>query len=242
MKYKEWLEIWLENYVKPTAKMRTYESYSQIVKQHIVCKLGEEELDDITPLKLQQFVTELMQGGNLLTKKGLAANSVNGIINVLQNSLKLANMLGETKEYVGNRIKRPQSKEKSVTCFTLQEQKKIEQAALSDKRDKMFGVVLCLYSGLRVGELLALKWTDVDFTNGTITVNKTCHDGQDKNGKLCRIEDAPKTASSKRTIPLPKQILQLLKKNKRKSESEYIVASEGKSIYVRSYQRSFIKL
>ena len=239
MKYKEWLNIWLKNYVKPTAKMRTYERYLQIVKQHIVCKLGEEELDDITPLKLQQFVTELMQSGNLLTKKGLAANSVNGIINVLQNSLKLANMLGETKEYVGSRIKRPQSKEKSVTCFTLQEQKKIEQAALSDKRDKMFGVVLCLYSGLRIGELLALKWTDVDFTKGTITVNKTCHDGQDKNGKLCRMEDTPKTASSRRTIPLPKQILQLLKTHKKQGKSEYVISSDDKPTYIRSYQRSF---
>ncbi len=239
MKYKEWLNIWLENYVKPTAKVRTYERYSQIVKQHIVCKLGEEELDDITPLKLQQFVTELMQVGNLLTKKGLAANSVNGIINVLQNSLKLANMFGESKEYFGNRIKRPQPKEKAITSFTLQEQKKIEQAVLCDKRSKMFGVVLCLYSGLRVGELLALKWTDVDFTKGTITINKSCHDGQDKNGKLCRIEDTPKTVSSRRTIPLPKQILQLLKKYKKQYKSEYIISSNGKPMYVRSYQRSF---
>ena len=239
MKYKDWLDVWLKNYIKPTAKRRTYERYSQVVEQHIIDKLGDEELDDITPLKLQRFVTELMNNGNLLTGKGLSANSVNGIITVIQSSLKLAYTLGETKRYVADRIKRPKPREKLVTCFSLPEQKKIEQAALSDKRDKMFGVVLCLYSGLRIGELLALKWTDVDFTNGTITVNKTCHDGQDKNGKLCRIEDTPKTASSKRTIPLPKQILQLLKKHKRQSKSEYIISSDGKTVYVRSYQRSF---
>ena len=239
MKYKEWLEIWLKNYVKPTVKLKTYGSYSQIVRQHIVCKLGEEELDEITPLKLQQFVTELMQNGNLLTKQGLSANFVNGIINVLQNSLKLSYMLGETKAYVGNRIKRPQPQEKAVTCFTLQEQKKIEQAVLSDNRYKMFGVVLCLYSGLRVGELLALKWSDMDFLKGTITVNRTCYDGQDEYGKLCRIEDTPKTTSSRRVIPLPKQILQLLKSHQRRNKSEYIISSEGNPVYVRSYQRSF---
>ena len=86
-----------------------------------------------------------MSNGNLLTGKGLSANSVNGIITVIQNSLKLAYTLGETKEYVADRIKRPKPKEKAVTCFTLSEQKKIEQAVLADKRSKMFGIVLCLY-------------------------------------------------------------------------------------------------
>lgn len=239
MKYKNLLDVWLKNYIKPMVKIRTYERYSQVVKQHIMDKLGDEELDDITPLKLQRFVTELMKNGNLLTGKGLSANSVNGIITVIQGSLKLAYTLGETKRYVADQIKRPTPREKHITCFSLSEQKKIEQAVLSDKRTKMFGVLLCLYSGLRIGELIALKWTDTDFKKGTITVNKACHDGQDKNGKLCRIEGTPKTASSRRTIPLPKQILQLLKKHKMQCKSEYIISSDDKPIYVRSYQRSF---
>lgn len=239
MKYRDWLDIWLKNYVKPTAKRRTYERYSQIVEQHIIGNLGEEELDDITPLRLQQFVTQLMNSGNLLTGKGLSANSVNGIITVIQSSLKLAYTLGETKEYVADRIKRPKPREKVVTCFSLSEQKKIEQAVLADKRSKMFGIVLCLYSGFRIGELLTLKWSDVDFNKGTIMVTKTCHDGKDENGKLCRIEDTPKTISSRREIPLPKCIIQLLRAHKKDSNSDYIISSDGKPLYVRSYQRSF---
>ena len=50
MKYNQWLDIWLKNYIKPTAKRRTYERYSQVVEQHIIDKLGDEELDDITSL------------------------------------------------------------------------------------------------------------------------------------------------------------------------------------------------
>ena len=42
MKYKDWLDVWLKNYIEPTAKRRTYEKYSQLVKQHIICKLGDE--------------------------------------------------------------------------------------------------------------------------------------------------------------------------------------------------------
>ena len=52
-----------------------------------------------------------------------------------------------------------------MSCFTVTEQKKIERAVLADKRQKMFGIVLCLYTGLRIGELLALTWKDIDFIN-----------------------------------------------------------------------------
>ena len=158
-----------------------------------------------------------MQSGNLTTGKGLAANSVNGIITVIQNSLKLAYTLGELKEYTTDKIRRPKTKEKEVSCFSLAEQKKIEQAALSNKKRKFIGIVICLYSGLRIGELLALTWADIDFTKGTLAVNKTCHDGRDENGNLCRITDLPKTTSSKRMIPLPKQLLPVLKEYKRKA-------------------------
>lgn len=71
-------------------------------------------------------------------------------------------------------------------------------------------------------------------------MNKTCHDGRDEKGNLCRITDLPKTASSKRMIPLPKQLLPVLKEYKRKSISEYVVESEnGEPPTVRSYQRTF---
>lgn len=52
--------------------------------------------------------------------------------------------------------------ERKIECFTLAEQKKIETAALNSKKTKMFGIVLCLYTGLRIGELIALQWKDID--------------------------------------------------------------------------------
>ena len=240
MKYGMWLDEWFRNYIQPSSKIKTCERYSEIIEKHLKVKLGEYELDELTPLVLQRYVTGLMQSGNIVTGKGLAANSVNGIITVIQNSLKLAYTLGELKEYTADKIKRPKTKEKEVSCFSLAEQKKIEQAALSSKKRKFIGIVICLYSGLRIGELLALTWSDIDFTKGTLAVNKTCHDGRDEKGNLCRITDLPKTASSKRMIPLPKQLLPVLKEYKRKSISEYVVESEnGEPPTVRSYQRTF---
>ena len=236
MKYKEWLDVWFANYIEPSSKTKTCERYSEIIEKHLKVKLGEYELEELSPIVIQKYITELMQSGNLTTGKGLAANSVNGIITVIQNSLKLAYTLGELKEYTTDKIRRPKTKEKEVSCFSLAEQKKIEQAALSNKKRKFIGIVICLYSGLRIGELLALTWSDIDFTKGTLAVNKTCHDGRDESGNLCRITDLPKTTSSKRMIPLPKQLLPVLKEYKRKSISEYVVESEkGEPSTVRSY-------
>ena len=234
MKYRDWLIQWLENYIRPSVKVRTYERYKLIVEQHIKDKVGGVELNDLSPLILQPLITELLRGGNKKTGKGLSASSVNAVISVIQCSLKMAHLLGLTKEYMADKLKRPKLTEKPVECFSLAEQKQIEQAVLNGKKDKLYGIILCLYSGLRIGELMALQWSDIDFVKGVLTVSKSCHDG--KNGLII---DEPKTITSRRVIPLPKQLLPILKGIKKKSDSPFVVSSNGKPIPVRSYQRSF---
>ncbi len=240
MKYQQWLDEWLESYVKPSAKARTYDNYVHLTVHHVTPYLGNYELDDFTPVVLQKFFLSFTYSGNLRTGKGLAANSVNSIITIVQTSLKLAFDLGLCKNYVADKIKRPKKCEKEISCFSLAEQKRIEQYVVKSKKQKYFGIILCLYSGLRVGELLALEWQDVDVKKGVLTVSKSCHDGKDEQGKFARIIDTPKTASSKRVIPLPKQILPLLQEYKKKSTSPFVVSNEkGTPVFVRSYQRSF---
>lgn len=234
MKYIDWLTQWLENYIRSSVKVRTYERYHIIIKQHIKDSIGNIELDALSPLVLQKFISELLQNGNHKTGKGLSANSVNAVISVIQGSLRTAHLLGLSKEYTADKLKRPKLKEKPVECFTLSEQKQIEQSVLNGKKDKMYGILLCLYSGLRIGELIALQWSDIDFAKGILTVSKSCHDGQDG-----LIIDEPKTANSRRLIPLPKQLLPILKGIKKKSNSPFVVSANGSSVSVRSYQRSF---
>lgn len=242
MSYKDWLSVWLDNVVKLTAKARTYARYKEIIDGHIVPKLGDYELNDLTPLLLQKFVTELLQSGNLITGKGLSSNTVNTVITVLQNSLKSAMVFGELKEYSADKIKRPKAQENEVICFSIVEQRKIEREVLQSKKDKLFGIVLCLYTGLRIGELLALTWHDIDFIKGTLAVTKSCHYGKGESGKFERCTDLPKTITSRRTIPIPKQIIVILKNIKKRSQSENVVSSRSDPVSVRSYQRSFALL
>ena len=242
MKYKEWLKEWLDNYIEPVAKKKTYVRYNEIVYQHICPYLGTYELNDLTPIILQKFITHLLQNGNLKTGEGLSTNSVNSIITVIQGTLKMANRIGLLDEYIGDKIRRPKTIEKKVSCFTLNEQKMIEQAVKNDKRSRMFGIILCLYTGLRIGEILALEWSDIDFIKSELTVSKTCYDGRDEKGNYGRITDSPKTESSRRIIPIPRQLLPHLREVKRKSQSKYVVSNGEKNVSVRAYQKSFAVL
>ncbi len=238
MIYKDWINIWLTNYVRTSVKSRTYERYSQIVRTHIVEGIGSHEINELTPVVLQTYIVDLLNCGNVKSGVGLSANSVNTVISIIQNSLKTAYFVGIAREYIANKIKRPKVQEKKVDCFSVAEQKEIEQYIMDRKKDKLFGVVLCLYTGLRIGELLALTWNDIDLEKGLLYVNKTCYDGNDGQ-KHIRIIGSPKTVHSSRVIPLPKQILPLLKGLKKRSKCEYVIADGDKPVFVRSYQRTF---
>lgn len=238
MKYNDWLEIWLENYIKPSVKIRTYENYKQTIERKIAPSLGGYEMSQLTPLILQRLITELLNNGNSLTGNGLSNNTVNLIITIVQSSLKTAFLLGEIKEYIGGKIKRPKLQQKEVQCFSRAEQKKIEDAVLDDKRNKMFGVIVCLYTGLRIGELLALTWSDIDFQKGLMNISKTCHDGNTESG-YGRIIDTPKTEQSKRIIPIPKQLIQMLKTIKQEVKCDWVVSYHNMPVTIRSYQRVF---
>ena len=106
MTYKNWLNEWLEHYIKPVSKMRTYERYCGL-SIHISKHLGNFEINELSPFILQKFITEISEKGNIKTGAPLSPNTVNAIITVLQNSLKTAFTIGLTDVYVGDKIKRP---------------------------------------------------------------------------------------------------------------------------------------
>ncbi len=235
MLYREWMGEWLGLYVKPTVKERTYRKYRAQAEQYILPEFGDREINAIGAVELQKFSVRLSQ-------RALAANTVNGILSVLRSSLKKAVLLGVAETQYTGAIVRPKLREKKVACFGKEEQKKIEKYVLEHDMPYLFGMLLSLYTGLRIGELLALTWDDVDFGKALLTVSKSCHDSW-KNGHYCKVLDTTKTISSERVIPLPGQIVVFLKEIKRETNGKYVVA--GRSEYgaqVRTYQRAFDRL
>lgn len=227
MKYIDWLDQWLTLCVKPAAKQRTFEKYSRICRTHLAA-LGQYQTDELTANVLQHFVS---------TRLRCSPNTANVVISVLKNSLKKAVVYGVTKQEHTSAIMRPRPCEKKIECFTRDEQKAIENYILNSRKYKLVGILLSLYSGLRIGELLALTWSDVDFAMGTISVTKSCHDSYDTNG-YHKVIETPKTHCSVRLIPMPKQLVNVLRDAKRAVGGTYVVGGDA-TVSVRSYQRTF---
>ena len=238
MTYKVWLSEWLELYVKPL-KHRTYERYKAICELHIIEGLGDYELDDLTPLVLQKHVNKEMTHGNKKNGGKLSANATNGVITVIQSSLKRASELGYTRQYQAGAIQRPRVEEGEVKCFTVREQKLIEKAVLEAPKRKMLGVVIALYTGMRIGELLSLDFSSVDMQKHTITIKSTCYESKDEKGIFGKMTDTTKSRRT-RVIPFPKQLLPIFRELKSISKSGYVIENaKGEQMSVRSYQRSF---
>ncbi|MBP3369529.1 MAG: site-specific integrase [Clostridia bacterium] len=238
MTYKEWLSEWLELYVKPL-KRRTYERYNDICNLHIISQLGDYELDELTPMILQKHVNEIKAHGNRKNGGALSANFVNAVITVIQASLKKAYEFGYTNIYHAGSIQRPKVEEGEVKCFTVKEQKAIEKAVLEAPKRKMLGVIIALYTGVRIGELLSLEFSAVDMQKRTIAIKTTCYESKDENGKYAKLTDTPKSHRT-RVIPFPKQLLPIFKELKALSKSGYVIENaKGEQMSVRSYQRSF---
>ena len=66
MKYKEWLDVWFANYIEPSSKTKTCERYSEIIEKHLKVKLGEYELEELSPIVIQKYITELIENGGIL--------------------------------------------------------------------------------------------------------------------------------------------------------------------------------
>ena len=232
MKLKELLELWLERYMKHTIKIRTYNRYKSICELHLIKDLGEYELEELKPNVLQDFLLKKIDNK-------YSTNTIKGIVSVLKQALKLAITLEFVdKEYCSN-LKMPSSEEKEISVFTKKEQQVIESFCLNHKKRNYIGIVICLYTGIRLGELLALTWDDIDFNSNLLTINKTSYSAK-VDGKTQIIVDKPKTKKSNRVIPLPNQLVKLLKIIKKESNSKYVITTRNsRMVGNRSYQRTF---
>ena len=242
MKLKEWLSVWLEKYTKHTVKLRTYDRYKYIIEKHINPKLGDYDLDDLNGEIFQDFVLSELENGNLNTNGKLANNSVIGIVNVLKGSMALAKSLDKVQRDEIKKIKLPSPTEKPVTAFEKHEQEKIEKYCLTSNKSNYIGIVICLYTGIRLGELLALTWEDIDFQTGIMSITKTSYRIKE-NGVPRIVIDNPKTKNSSRVIPLPKALLDILKKIKKTSNSKYVISTRtGGIVGTRAYQRTYERI
>jgi len=228
MKLKNIIYAYLEN-IKYSIKQKTYLFYLQIVDGYIA-KFNKE----ITAKNLCEFISEIKEKYSFSTTK-----LVKSLIN---RSLVYAFENGLTKEKITISMHLKNQKVRKVEALEKQEQTKLERYILENEKWYHYGILLSLYTGLRLGEVIALKWQNVDIKNKLIYIDKTVSNIS-QNHKTLTIESSPKTQSSIRVIPISKQLQIILKKLKQISENDYVITSHNnKRISPRAYQKSFENL
>ncbi len=242
MKLNEWLDTWLNTYVKHKIKPKTYFTYQNTIRLHINPMLGHKDLLEMNAEIIQEFMNSKIEHGNLVNGNPLATNTIFVIKSILKQSMDFAFKLGLIHKNYFSCISLPRKIEKEVDAFKLEEQKAIEDYCLKSNKSNYFGIILCLYTGIRIGELLALSWNDIDFDRKLLFINHTVSHVK-KNGRFYTLLQEPKTKSSKRVIPIPMNILSCLKKIQKQSKSVFLITTKNNGIVsVRSYQRTFSRI
>jgi integrase len=235
------LDYWLETAIKDNVRQSTFMAYRGYIENHIKKRLGTETLTELKAERLQMFIAELRNDG-----VGLASKTVRSIFLMLRSALKCATEYEYIVKNPCDRVRLPKLEEKEIKVFDKSDQKRLERAISRSDDLRHYGILVCLYTGLRIGELCGLKWESVDFTHGKILIKNSInrvinYDGNAKRTMVVEVE--PKTKKSRRTIPLPDFLVQRLKDLKRKSGSDYVISMKsGKAVEPRLLQIIYKKL
>lgn len=235
MKTNELFDRWLSEAVKPRVKLRTYYRYNELVSRHILPVLGETELASISRQNIQELLNSKRQ------TDALSAASLDLLLSVLRLSFSYACEMEWIDCDPCVRVHRIGGGQKPTEAFTAAEQQRLEETIEGSNDPRLFGILLCLYTGLRIGELLALEWQDTE--GGMIHVNKTVYRAADRDGTRRLIVDLPKTQASVRIIPLPSRLEKALQVRHAESCSQFVVETRhGERMPTRSYQYLFARL
>lgn len=213
----EFLAGWLEDVVKPDKTHRTYTTHRQQVRSHVAPALGRVKLDALR----KAHVDSLYSG---LLRDGLAPSSVRRVHAVLHAALEEAVRGDLIPRNPAAHANKPKVRQAEREPLDTEQAGKLLQAARGDRYEALY--VLCLMAGLRQGEALGLKWSDIDLEGkaGTLTVNRQLQrvrrDG-DKSGKLEFSE--PKNAS-RRTVGLPQRAVDALRCHRKRQSEERLRA------------------
>lgn len=228
------LDSWLES-KRISLKQSSYVKYHNIICKHVKPSLGGYFPAEITSAALNAFAAERFRSGG---RGGLSEKTVRGIMMLTKAALRSAE--GGTADI---RLSLPREGKKEMRVLTLREQALLEKHLNCGMDACKLGVFVCLYTGLRLGEVCALKWSDISIENGTLTVRRTLQRLQTLDGSLPKtalVFAEPKSNCSARTIPLPECLLGKLARFKPSCPSAYLLTADAEQyVEPRTYQNRF---
>lgn len=194
-------------YHQNKSKESTVAQYKRIIDLHIRPQLGNLQLQEITPFQIESYTHYKLNHGHINEDKGLSPKTVRDILTVLKSTLFYANERGYYN--CNTKFSLPRKEKVKVDVLTKDEEHTLWDYITSDFDQIQLGVLLALCSGMRIGEICALRWNDINIQNQTIRIQHTIQRISDISGKQKTklIIDTPKSDASEREIPIMNVLL-----------------------------------
>lgn len=234
MLLETWLKRWLHEEVFARVKPSTYQAYENVITRHIAPRIGGLYLHELTAVSIMEFL-------DALRESGLADSTVASIFRILSAGLAFAQEEGLVLKNPCKKVKLQRKETPTQRVLSVKEQENLRKEA----SDADLPMLLGLYAGMRVGEVCALKWEDIDWDEGTVTIRRTAQRlrRSGAGGKTMVMIGAPKSRKSHRTIPLPKFILKLLAQHREACPAlDFIFGKRDKPAEARTLQRRLQRL
>ena len=193
----EYLDVWLKGSVYGSVRQSTYDRDTNLVNNHIKPVLGSLKLKKLNSAHVQNFYRNRLD-------TGLSASTVRKIHDILRRGLAQAVDWHLTQRNVADVVKPPRPVPKEIVALSTDETRRLLDAAAEDRLEALY--VLAVHTGMRQGEMLALRWQDVDIENAVLSVRRTL---TRRGGKVAFGE--PKTKKSRRSIRLTPQAVDALR-------------------------------
>lgn len=208
---QEAMEAWLESILKSTLRISTFDNYSKAIRKRIIPALGKLKLKDVNPDHIQSFYVSL-------NREGLSPEYIRYLHSILKSFFKYQVRLQNITKNVVEIAIPPRIGRKEQKTWTIEEAVRYLEVAKEDNPFYYVVYVLALYTGLRRGEVLSLRWKDCDLKQGKISVCQTLYYS---NQQFHFLE--PKTSRSNRLVSIPETVVEVLmahrvEQEKRKKE------------------------
>lgn len=212
----EWLDIWLAEYLGNT-KPHTRKSYEATIENHIKPALGKRQLQDLTPVQIQQFVNHLVNRKD--EGKRLNPKTVKNIHGVLHSALHQAVRIGYLKTNPASLTILPKRSKAEITPLQDEQVAQFLQAIKGHPFEYVY--LVDLFTGIRQSEILGLEWDDVDFTRGQITIRRQLQFLGHKYGGYCFT--TPKNNKTRQIIPAT-FVMEILRKQRIRQIEQQLAA------------------
>lgn len=227
---------------KPQIKESSYVKYANMVNAYLNPAFASRKIEEISRDDVSGFCIALVNNGGQ-RNSGLSPKTINDALSVLRSIFRYAEEEKglNVSNISGISVKLPY---RPMNILSISEQKNLEEYLRKELTPCNLGILLCMYTGLRIGEICALTWKDISSTEPVLYVNKTMQRIQhmgDARPKTRVMISTPKSSRSVRAIPLPSEIYQLLQEQRKDSEAYVLTGTGSRYMEPRSLENRFKK-